>query len=248
VSAVLVAYNEASRLRDAVESVAPWVDEVLVVDGGSTDGTVEVALCAGARVLTHPWEGYVRQKQHGTDAASYPWIFALDADERVDPQLGASLRAAAAELTNRGLTGAWVRRVNHLDGRAVRGSGWGRDVRVRLFDRRFARWGGHDPHDLVVGASGRRVLPGRLDHDPARTTRSYIRSTVRHARTKSASIAARRRPWPMESVARGVAHWLRKAIGGLAFRDGVRGWTIAWVGAKGTARAYRLARSRRGRS
>ncbi len=238
-SAVIVAANEAARVGAAVASVLPWVDEVLVVDGGSRDDTADVARAAGARVLSHPWEGYVAQKQWGADHAAHHWIVSLDADERVDETLGAALGGAAAAMNSVGESGARVRRVNFLDGRPIRATGWGRDLHVRLFDRRRARWGGVDPHDRVVGARG-PVLPGVLHHDPDRSTRAYVRGTVRHARTKAAGIAAGGRPAPWAPALHGVAHWARKAV--TAPLDGRRGWTIAWVGAKGTARAYRLAR------
>jgi len=238
-SAVIVARNEQARVGACVASVLPWADDVLVLDGGSRDRTARIAALAGARVKRSAWDGYVTQKQRATDLAAHDWVFSLDADERVDPALGAALREAASSAAAAGRTGARVRRLNYLDGRVVRGSGWGRDVRVRLFDRRAGRWGGADPHDRVLGADG-PLLPGVLHHDPDRSTRTYVRGTVRHARTKAASLAARGRPGPWAPWVHGAAHLLRKSA--TAAIDGRRGWTIAWVGALGTARAYRLAR------
>ena len=239
-SAVIVACNEASRVAEAVRSATPWVDEVLVVDGGSRDATEKIAAREGARVISYPWDGYIRQKQRGVDAASHSWIVSLDADERIGSELGAALRDAARSLDAEGEFGARVRRVNYLDGKAIGASGW-RDRPVRLFDRRFARWGGRDPHDRVVGVRNPPLLPGVLHHDPDRTMRQYIRGTVRHARTKSISLAAAGRPGPLAPALHGLGHWVRKMAAG-APADGRRGWAIAWVGACGTARAYRLAR------
>jgi (heptosyl)LPS beta-1,4-glucosyltransferase len=243
ISAVIVACNEEARIRAAIDSVSPWVDEVLVLDGGSHDRTVEIASLAGARVCMHPWDGYVTQKQRATDLAAHPWVFSLDADERVDAELGAGLKGTASRLAAEDATSARVTRVNYLDGRAIVGSGWGRDVRVRLFDRRKVAWGGSNPHDRILCDAVGPILPGSLDHDPDRTTRTYVRGTVRHARVKAKSIAARGRPGASTPWLRGAAHWFRKAI--TAGLDGRRGWTIAWVGAKGTMRAYRLARRTR---
>ena len=238
ISAVIIARDEQARIAAAVASVRPWVDEVLVLDGGSVDGTIEVASRAGARVMQHPFDGFVLQKQRATDAARHELVFSLDADERVDPLLGGALRAAAA-----GLTGRRVRRWNYLDGRPLRASGWGRDWPLRFFDRRCARWTGEDPHDRVTvdGPLGPR-LPGGLHHDPDRTTSAYIRGTVAHARRASRSIAARGRPAPWAPAGHAAAHLARKLVVNAAFLDGRRGWTVAWVGAAGVARKYRLAR------
>ncbi len=131
-SAVLIALNEAHRIRAAIASVAPWVDEVFVLDGGSGDGTAELARDAGARVEVAPFDGFVAQKQRATDRAAHDLVFALDADERVDIALGSSLRAAASE----GHAGWVVRRRNYLDGAPLRASGWYPDRRIRFFDRR----------------------------------------------------------------------------------------------------------------
>ena len=239
ISAVIIARDEEARIGASVASVLPWVDEVLVLDGGSRDRTCAVASRAGARVRTHPFDGFVTQKQRATDLAQHDLVFSLDADERVDPELGRALRRAA----NEPVEGRRVRRINYLDGRPLRASGWGRDRPLRLFDRRRSRWCGADPHDHVTlhGAPG-PLLPGALHHDPDRTTAAYIRGTVAHARRAARSIGARGRPGPWAPAAHGLAHLMRKLVLGLAFVDGRRGLTVAWVGAAGAARKYRLAR------
>lgn len=240
ISAVIIARDEEARIGPAVRSVLPWMDEVLVLDGGSRDATVAVASRAGARVQSHPFDGFVLQKQRATDLATHDLVFSLDADERVDEALGRALRVAASEPW----TGRRVHRLNYLDGAPLRASGWGRDRPLRLFDRRAARWVGADPHDRVQtdGPDG-PVLDGALHHDPDRTTSAFIRGTVAHARRASRSIADRGRPGPMAPGAHAAAHLLRKLVLGAALVDGRRGLTVAWVGSLGVARKYRLARS-----
>ena len=239
ISAVIIARDEEVRIGQAVSSVLPWVDEVLVLDGGSRDATVACASRAGARVEMHPFDGFVLQKQRATDLAAHDRVFSLDADERVDEALGQALRAAS----DAPLAGRRVHRLNYLDGRPLRASGWGHDRPLRLFDRRVARWGGADPHDrLELSGSEGPLLPGALHHDPDRTTSDYVRGTVAHARRASRSIASRGRPGPLAPAAHGAAHLVRKLVLGAAFVDGRRGLTVAWVGARGVARKYRLAR------
>src|SRR5712691_9933953 len=99
ITAAIITFNEAENIQAACESVA-WADEILVVDSESADNTREIAARCGARVITNAWPGFSAQKQFATDAAAHDWIFSLDADERVSPELQSSiaaLRAANAE-------------------------------------------------------------------------------------------------------------------------------------------------------
>jgi glycosyltransferase involved in cell wall biosynthesis len=238
ISAVVIALNEAHRIRAAVTSVAPWVDEVLVVDGGSTDGTADLARDAGARVELHAFEGFVAQKQYATDRAAHDLVFSLDADERVDIELGASLRAAAGASH----AGWRLRRRNYLDGAPLRASGWYPDWRVRLFDRGRARWAGSDPHDVVHvdGSVGR--LPGHLHHDPDRDLDAFVAGTRAHAERRARSLFEEGvRPGRWTPWLHGGAHLMRKMTVGAAWLDGRRGLQVAWIGAGGVITKYQRA-------
>src|SRR5437762_9254072 len=90
ITATIITLNEAENIRAACESVA-WADEILVIDSESTDATREIAAACGARVIINSWPGFAAQKQFAVDAASHDWIFSLDADERVSPELLASI-------------------------------------------------------------------------------------------------------------------------------------------------------------
>ena len=82
-SAFIISKNEADRISRPIKSVIDWVDEVIVVDSGSTDDTVAVAERLGARVVHHEWKGYGAQKRHGEDQCRNHWLLNLDADEEV---------------------------------------------------------------------------------------------------------------------------------------------------------------------
>src|SRR6266702_1541248 len=92
ITATIITFNETENIRAACESVA-WADEILVVDSESTDATTEIATDCGARVVVNAWPGFASQKQFAVDAAKYDWIFSLDADERVSPDLLASIKS-----------------------------------------------------------------------------------------------------------------------------------------------------------
>jgi glycosyltransferase involved in cell wall biosynthesis len=96
ISVFIIAKNEADRLPVAIRAVRDWVDEVIVVDSGSTDDTVAVAESLGARVAYHEWHGYGPQKVYGEGLCRNKWILNIDADEEIDPELRGSIEAVFA--------------------------------------------------------------------------------------------------------------------------------------------------------
>ena len=241
-SAVLIALNEQARIVDAVRSALPFVDEVLVLDGGSDDATRALATAAGARVLEHPFDGFIPQKRRAAELARYDLVFSLDADERLDEELGEALRTLLAEDEEAAAVAWRVRRRNFLDGRPLRASGWYPDSRVRLFDRRKACWVGEEPHDYLETSGPVAKLPGHLLHDPSRSTDEFVRSRALHAERRARSLADSARvlrPWT--PWVRALGHYARKLLLARAWLDGRRGWTVAWVGALSVHRKYALA-------
>jgi len=146
ISAVLITLNEERRLAAALESVR-FCDEILVLDGGSTDRTREIAEAAGARVEFRAWEGFTAQRNHAVAAARHDWILAVDADERITPALRAEIEALrAAGFAHAGYR---IPRVAFYLGRWIRGTDWYPDPQLRLFDRRRGRWTGGLVHESV---------------------------------------------------------------------------------------------------
>src|SRR3954467_12237053 len=172
VTATIITLNEAENIRAACEAVA-WADELLVIDSESTDATRDIAASFGARVLVNPWPGFARQKQFAVDEAKHDWIFSLDADERLSPELHYSIDELRRR-NDRDLASGYrvARRAFYLN-RWIRGGGWYPDYQLRLFDRRRGRWRDRVIHESVIMDEGARVemLRGDLLHysmlDPA---------------------------------------------------------------------------------
>jgi len=96
ISVYIVAYNEEAKLQAALESVA-WADEILVVDSGSTDGTVELAERFGARVVQIPFEGFGKLRNCAVEACTHEWIFSLDADERCTEEVRDEIKSITTD-------------------------------------------------------------------------------------------------------------------------------------------------------
>jgi glycosyltransferase involved in cell wall biosynthesis len=244
ITAAIITFNEAENIQAACDSVA-WADEILVVDSESTDDTREIAVRCGARVIVNAWPGFSAQKQFATDAAAHDWIFSLDADERVSPELRASIMALR-DRDESGLAGYRVARRAFYMGRWIRGGGWYPDYQLRLFNRTRGRWPERLIHESVAMDSGARVetLAGDLLH-------YTIRDTAQHQHmieTRYAPLGARqmlrdgRRTSSLQTKFAGPAAFVRSFFlkGGL--RDGRAGLTIARFAARHAALKHAILR------
>jgi glycosyltransferase involved in cell wall biosynthesis len=172
-SAVLITHDEEAQIQTAVESVS-FCDEIVVVDSGSRDRTRELAAAAGARVLVRtPWPGFAAQRNAAVAAASHDWILALDADERVTPELRDEILALRS--SGFGHDGYRIPRVAFYLGRWIRATDWYPDPQLRLFDRRKARWQARLVHESVKveGRVGR--LAAEIEHHPYRDVSHHMR-------------------------------------------------------------------------
>ena len=135
-SVAIVACNEAENIRRTLNSIA-WVDEIVLVDSGSTDGTLEIAREFNAVIFHEPWRGYGPGVNSALDHCTQPWILNLDADEVVTPDLAAEIRTLLA--SSPGLDGYTITRLNLIFGRWMRHGGLYPDRKLRLFRKGFAR-------------------------------------------------------------------------------------------------------------
>ena len=151
VSAVVIAFNEERCIVPCLESLS-WADEIVVVDSGSTDATVDLARKYTDKVCTVSWRGFGPQKQAAVDLAAHDAVFNADCDERVTPELADEIQEI---LSGDGmLPGYSVPRRTFLGRKEIRHCGWYPDRTVRFFDRRNARYSDDIVHERVV-VSGR---------------------------------------------------------------------------------------------
>ena len=162
-SVVIITYNEEAHISDCIDSVTAVADEVIIVDCYSTDKTVEIATSKGAVIKEEKWKGYIEQKNIALGYAKHNYVLSLDADERLDPTLLASIIEAKKSFANKAYI---MNRCTNYCGRFIRHGQWYPDKKIRLFDKRIASWGGSNPHDKVVLSSPTPVqhLAGDILH------------------------------------------------------------------------------------
>lgn len=222
----VITLNEARDIAGALESVE-WADEVLVVDSGSTDGTVDLAQAKGARVIERQWPGYGAQRNFAADAASHNWILSVDADERVTPELAAEIR----ELMARGpdALGYRVSRVSRYLGRWIRTTDWFPDYQLRLYDRRAGRWNGLRVHESFQLSDGQPAqLRGELQHHAYRDISDHLKKIDAYTTlTAEQSHQQGRRTHAVAIAAHPLAAFIRNFILRGGFRDGTTGLIIS---------------------
>jgi glycosyltransferase involved in cell wall biosynthesis len=174
VTAFVVTFNESRNIDDCLASVA-WCDEIVVVDSGSTDDTLEKARRVTDRVVTRPWEGHVRQKGYAMSLARNDWVFLIDADERVTPALRDEILAVLPSAPDE-VGGYRVPRLTRYLGRWIRHGGWYPDLKLRLFRKSRGRIAGEDPHERVE-VEGRVIdLRGDLVHHTYRNLSHQLKT------------------------------------------------------------------------
>jgi glycosyltransferase involved in cell wall biosynthesis len=163
IAAVVITKNEEAVIRRCLESVS-WADEIVLVDSGSSDRTVEIACELGARtIVTADWPGPGPQRNRAIDQATGDWILALDADEWVTPELRDEIRAAVASSGSP--VGYRIPRLSSYCGRRMRHGGWWPDYVSRLFKRGHARFGGGIVHDHLIPEGPLGKLRNPLLHE-----------------------------------------------------------------------------------
>ncbi len=240
-SIALITYNEAARLRACLASVA-FADEVVIVDNGSTDGTVELARSLGARVLQTPdWPGFGVQKNRALDMAEGDWILSIDADEQVTPELKAQILKAIGDgdVAGDGCVAYTVNRRSSYCGQYMRHSGWYPDRVLRLFRRGQARFSVATVHESLQTGGPVGQIEGDLLHQSFADFESVLDKINRYSTASAKALAQRGRQGSFgQAVAHGAWAFFRTYVLKRGFLDGQLGLALAISNAEGTYYRY----------
>jgi glycosyltransferase involved in cell wall biosynthesis len=241
ISATIITFNEERNVARVIESLR-CCDEILVLDSGSNDRTVEIAKKLGARVVEASWHGYAAQKNIAAELAAHDWILALDADE----SLSEALEAEIWQIKKAGpkYDGFTVPRLAQYLGRWILHSGWHPDRKVRLFNKRKAKWVGEFVHESVLVNGPVGHLNSNLLHFTCNSLSEHLRTMDGYTTLAAQEIAAREQnvgiakllldpPWT----------FFRTYVVKAGFLDGVEGLTIAYMAALYNFVKYSKARS-----
>jgi glycosyltransferase involved in cell wall biosynthesis len=227
VSAIILAKDEEATIPACVASLA-GLDEVIVIDTGSGDGTIEVATRSGARVVSERWLGFGAQRQQALRHARNDWVLFLDADERLSPALLAAVRSLEPAAD-----GYFLMRRNYFLGQPMRNGRWANDWQLRLFDRRKASCAPVAVHESVtVAGTTVRLDGGLIEHHTDPTISKYLGKLNRYTTLEADQKAADgRRFSALKMLFDPSAEFLRLYLFLGGWRDGLRGLALAGLSA-----------------
>ena len=244
-SVILITRNEARNVTACLESVK-FADEWIVVDGGSTDATAQLASDFGARVVvTEDWPGFGVQKGRALALAGGEWVLAIDADERVTPELAREIEAVVGQGGHQARMpiGFELSRLSSFCGQWIRHGDWYPDRVLRLFRRSSARFSSDLVHERVEldkaggGTIGR--LRGHLLHDTMPTLRDAIDKMNRYSSGRALDQARGGRGGGLGTALAHAAWAFLRCYGfRLGFMDGRLGFVLAVYVAEGTYYRY----------
>lgn len=238
VSAVLITKNAALHIEACLDSIR-WADEIIVLDSGSSDGTVALAKKAGATVhQSDDWPGFGPQRQRAQQYASHDWIFMIDVDERVTPQLRQSIENAL--LSPDANTVFRFNRLSDFFGRFIKTSGWYPDRVVRLYHAKRYAYNNAMVHEKVACDGARMVdLEGHLLHYTTDSYQGFMAKSLSYAQAWAEERHGRGKRTSLGGIALHTAGmFLRKYLLQRGFTEGKHGLLLAWVSSVYTFNKY----------
>ncbi len=241
ITATIITLNEELHIVRAIESLR-CCDEIVVLDSGSADRTIELAEKLGARVLESPWRGYAGQKNWAAERATYDWILSLDADEA----LSEALEGEIWNLKKNGpkFDAYTMPRMAQYLGRWILHSGWYPDRKVRLYNRQQGKWVGDFVHESVQVHGRVGHLESNLLHFTCDSLSEHLRTMDRYTTLAAEELVSRK-------TALGWSHlildpiwtFLKTYFVQAGFLDGIEGLTIAYMAGFYTFLKYAKARN-----
>jgi glycosyltransferase involved in cell wall biosynthesis len=231
ISVVIITRNEEANLGRTLESVKPLLadgdGEIVIVDSGSTDRTIDIATSFAARVFSEPWKGYAQQKNSALAKATGDWVLSLDGDEELEPALASEILCILREESS--AAGLWIPRKNFFLGRWIRRGGYWPDPKLRLFRRGLGEFEDRLVHEDVRMTEGStRTLKHAILHHSYPTMSDYIRHMNEYSSLGAEMAVAKgyRGMALLDIALRPVATFLYNYCFRLGFLDGREGFLL----------------------
>jgi glycosyltransferase involved in cell wall biosynthesis len=243
VSAVMITLNAEAVIRECLESVT-FADEIIVVDSGSQDRTLDICRQYHAKIFQRAFQGYGAQKDFAVKQASGDWVFVIDADERVPVALREEIASVAVDPD--AADGYLVARKNYVGDKWIQFGGWYPDYSVRLFRRGKGRFNARAVHESAQVEGRVEILKHPMIHRTCRDFEEFERRQMRYAELASGQMAQEGKSAAIWDL------WLRPPMAFLkmyllkgGFLDGEEGWKLARLYARYTQMKYALLRQLR---
>lgn len=240
ISAFIVCCNEERQIRRCLESVR-FCDEIVVVDSGSTDRTLEICAEFTSKISHRDWQGYVLQKRFALSQCNSDWVLNIDADEEVSEELQDEiLQILRDDKAGRfSSNGFLLNRVVFFLDRWWRKGGWYPEYRLRLCRRSVTTWGGEDPHEKASVTGETRRCKGELHHYSFTDLTDYVRRMNTLTSNATSSLIKRGASASAGTIiGRSLARFLKFYVAKRGFREGRAGLIVAAIEAHSVLLKY----------
>lgn len=232
-SVAMIVKNESQDLAQCLETVKDWVDEIVILDSGSSDNTKEIALSYGAKFYENTdWQGFGKQRRLAQQYVTSDYVLWLDADERVTLELKQSIQQAVSSEQKNAVY--QIGRLSEVFGRQIRHSGWYPDYVVRLYRTEFAQYGDELVHEKVHYPKDAQVikLKGDLLHFTYKDIHHYLVKSASYAKAWAEQKArAGKKATLFQGVTHGIGCFVKMYLLKAGFLDGKQGFLLAVLSA-----------------
>jgi glycosyltransferase involved in cell wall biosynthesis len=243
ISVVIIAFNEEKNIGRCLESVKDVADDIVVLDSGSTDRTIEICKSYGATIFHQDFLGHLEQKNKAITFAKYPHVLSLDSDEALDETLKKSILEVKKNWTK---DGYYMNRLTNYCGHWVKHCNWYPDKKLRLWDSRKGKWGGinpHDKYDMFDGDKHTGHLKGDILHYSYYTVEDHYKQVEYFTTIASNAFYAKgKRSNAFKLIVNPIAKFIDHYILHLGFLDGKAGFLISKISAYATYLKYKKLR------
>jgi len=239
VTAAVITYNEEARIGRCLDSLK-WADEVLVIDGGSTDKTPEICKSKGVTFITRPWSGFRDQRNECLKLASNDWILVVDSDEEVSPECAQKIRELLVQPDGPPERAYKIRRIEYFLGKEITAGIWSPSWQDRFFHRKGVQYI-NDVHEYPVFAKPPGRIAEPIHHDPSFNIERFLDKMNRYTTIEVRDrIAQGKRTNPFRILFAFPAMFLKNYFYYKAYKDGIRGFIISIL--EGVSRTVRHAK------
>ena len=239
ISVIIITKNEAVNIKDCITAARLITDDIVVVDSGSEDGTIEIIQSENVKLIQLPWKGFGFARNAAAEASKNDWILAIDADERVTPELVHSISDILPPSPS-DLYG--FKRQNYFMGKRIRFGKWGKDTTYRLYNKQIISWDLTPVHESLVGNNiERKLLKGAfIKHYPVRKLTENTNKTYKYAKLNADKYFSQgKKATIIKRFLSPAFDFLQSFIFFLGFLDGKMGFIVSYSNAKYTWLKYK---------
>ncbi len=237
---LMIVKNEEKHLEKCLQSVSGWVDEIVILDSGSTDSTLDIANQYQSKVYQNlEWPGFGKQRQQAQSYMTSDWVLVLDADECVSPELKVLIQETVR--TSSLDTCYQVNRLTKAFGKYIHYSGWSPDWIVRLYPREKAAYNDALVHEKVVFGNDiqvKKIKGGFLYHDTYENLHHYIKKTTGYLKAWTDQREGKKKSGLGTALLHAFACFIKMYFIKRGFLDGKHGFILAWLGMHSTFVKY----------